>query len=111
MGGNGRRIFRMIALHTQRNWLCRKKIWQKVLPGRLLKNRKVFICWNDRIVSPVPLYNGMVHPCMPYTISGLIWYQGENSVEWADEYEYQLQSMIEVGRPVSIWIFLFLSGN
>ena len=22
--------------------------------GRLSKNRKVFICWNDRIVSPVP---------------------------------------------------------
>jgi hypothetical protein len=35
---------------------------------------------------------------MPYTISGLIWYQGENSVEWADEYEYQLQSMIDSWR-------------
>ncbi len=48
--------------------------------------------------KPGSLYNGMVHPCMPYTISGLIWYQGENSVEWADEYEYQLQSLIDSWR-------------
>lgn len=48
--------------------------------------------------KPGSLYNAMVYPCMPYTISGLIWYQGENSVEWADEYEYQLQSLIDSWR-------------
>ena len=48
--------------------------------------------------KPGALYNGMVYPCMPYTISGLIWYQGENSVEWADEYEYQLQNFIDSWR-------------
>ncbi len=43
-------------------------------------------------------YNGMICPCIPYAISGLIWYQGENSVEWADEYEHQLESLIDSWR-------------
>lgn len=61
--------------------------------------------------KPGSLYNGMVHPCMPYTISGLIWYQGENSVEWADEYEYQLQSMIDSWRAGSHLDFPVLVGQ
>jgi len=48
--------------------------------------------------EPGSIYNGMISPCLPYSISGLIWYQGENSIEWADEYEYQLSKFIDGWR-------------
>lgn len=48
--------------------------------------------------KPGSLYNAMVHPCMPYTLSGFIWYQGENSIEWSEEYDFQLQNLIESWR-------------
>ena len=44
--------------------------------------------------KPGALYNGMVYPCMPYTISGLIWYQGENNVGNAEPYTDWLTCMI-----------------
>lgn len=44
------------------------------------------------------LYNGMVAPCTPYALSGLLWYQGTSSVGWADEYELQLNTLIKTWR-------------
>ncbi|MFH0989534.1 MAG: sialate O-acetylesterase [bacterium] len=29
--------------------------------------------------SPTSLYNGMIHPVIPYSIKGVIWYQGESN--------------------------------
>ena len=29
--------------------------------------------------SPLALYNGMIHPLLPYTIKGALWYQGESN--------------------------------
>lgn len=40
------------------------------------------------------LYNGMIAPCVPYALTGILWYQGTSNVNWADEYEYQLSSLI-----------------
>ena len=48
--------------------------------------------------KPGSLYNAMVYPCMPYTLSGFVWYQGENSIEWSEEYAFQLQNLIESWR-------------
>lgn len=48
--------------------------------------------------KPGALYNGMIAPCLPFTLSGFIWYQGENSVEWAEAYQYQLQKLIDSWR-------------
>lgn len=44
------------------------------------------------------LYNGMIAPCTPYTISGVLWYQGTANVGFAHEYEYQLASLIRTWR-------------
>lgn len=44
------------------------------------------------------LYNGMIAPCTPYTISGILWYQGTSNVGFAHEYEYQLSSLIRTWR-------------
>lgn len=48
--------------------------------------------------SPTVLYNGMIHPLIPYTIKGAIWYQGESNVGRADQYLKLFPGMIEDWR-------------
>ena len=51
--------------------------------------------------KPANLFNGMIHPLIPYGIRGGIWYQGERNsktVEGAKLYEYQLALMINDWR-------------
>ena len=44
--------------------------------------------------TPTVLYNAMIHPLVPYTLKGAIWYQGESNVGFEDEYEKTFQAMI-----------------
>lgn len=44
--------------------------------------------------EPGVLYNGMIRPLIPYTIKGVLWYQGESNVNYADEYYRLLSAMI-----------------
>ncbi len=47
--------------------------------------------------QPVVLFNGMIHPLIPFGIKGVIWYQGENngqSTERAQEYAVLFPAMI-----------------
>lgn len=44
--------------------------------------------------APSNLYNGMIHPIVPFAIKGVIWYQGESNAVRAGEYEHLLSSMI-----------------
>ena len=51
--------------------------------------------------KPANLFNGMIHPLIPYGIRGGIWYQGERNsktVEGAKLYEHQLGLMINDWR-------------
>jgi len=43
---------------------------------------------------PCVLYNGMIHPLMPYAIRGAIWYQGEGNAPRAYQYRKLLPTMI-----------------
>ena len=47
---------------------------------------------------PTVLYNGMINPLVPYTIKGVIWYQGESNVGRADQYENLFPAMIRDWR-------------
>jgi len=47
---------------------------------------------------PSVLYNAMIHPLLPYTIKGAIWYQGESNVGRAAQYQYLFPAMIEDWR-------------
>ena len=85
------------ALYAEKQ-LLRERNSAKGITQEIVKKPKSVHMLERPHCKPGSLYNGMIHPCMPYTISGLIWYQGENSVEWADEYEHQLQSMIDSWR-------------
>lgn len=44
------------------------------------------------------LYNGMIHPIMPFGIKGAIWYQGESNASRAYEYRTLFPTMIESWR-------------
>ena len=43
---------------------------------------------------PSVLYNAMVNPLIPYTIKGVIWYQGTSNRDWANEYLEQMKALI-----------------
>ena len=44
------------------------------------------------------LWNGMIHPLLPFPIRGVIWYQGEANVGQPDIYESLLSSLITAWR-------------
>lgn len=48
--------------------------------------------------SPYKLYNGMIVPIEPYTIKGVIWYQGENNAQRAYQYRKLFPAMINNWR-------------
>ena len=47
---------------------------------------------------PTVLFNGMLHPIIPFTIKGAIWYQGESNVRRAEQYKKLFPAMIEDWR-------------
>lgn len=51
--------------------------------------------------SPARLYNGMLHPVIPYAMRGVIWYQGEANNGRSKEYLTLFPSMIADWR--SLW--------
>ncbi|MBN1555028.1 MAG: 9-O-acetylesterase [Phycisphaerae bacterium] len=44
---------------------------------------------------PCVLYNGMIHPLIPYALRGAIWYQGESNAGNAAGYRKMLPAMIQ----------------
>ncbi len=44
--------------------------------------------------TPMGLYNGMIHPLLPYGLEGIAWYQGEANAAKADEYLALCRAMI-----------------
>lgn len=49
-----------------------------------------FVNW-----KPTGLYNGMTAPCHPYTIGGVLWYQGESNTHAPDHYLDLMERMIK----------------
>jgi sialate O-acetylesterase len=44
--------------------------------------------------QPGSLYNGMIHPIVPYALKGILWYQGESNTDRAIEYRSLMKSLI-----------------
>jgi len=63
---------------------------------KLLQRPEVSIDLNSH--TPSVLYNAMIHPLVPFTIKGAIWYQGESNVGRAEQYETLFPSMIQDWR-------------
>lgn len=49
---------------------------------------------NHYHVFPTYLFNGMIHPVIPFGIKGFIWYQGENNASAAQDYQTLFPMMI-----------------
>ncbi|MFT3788586.1 MAG: sialate O-acetylesterase [Tepidisphaeraceae bacterium] len=47
---------------------------------------------------PGNLWNGMIHPLVPYGIRGAIWYQGESNAGKAEQYDVLFPTMITAWR-------------
>lgn len=47
---------------------------------------------------PSALFNGMIHPLIPYAMRGVIWYQGESNVPRAEQYQTLFPAMISQWR-------------
>ncbi|WP_438862317.1 sialate O-acetylesterase [Neptunicella sp.] len=61
------------------------------------------------------LYNAMIHPLLPYTSAGVIWYQGENNVGEYQYYHQLFSSMItnwreRAGDPQLPFLFVQLAA-
>ena len=50
--------------------------------------------------QPTALYNGMIHPVVPFAIRGAIWYQGESNVGDGMSYRDKMQALIGGWREV-----------
>ncbi|MCG6914054.1 glycosyl hydrolase family 2 [bacterium BMS3Abin03] len=48
--------------------------------------------------TPTTLYNGMIHPLVPYSLKGVIWYQGEANVDNPKQYATLFPLMIKNWR-------------
>ena len=49
---------------------------------------------------PTALYNGMVHPIIPYAIRGALWYQGESNLRDGMLYHEKMKALINGWRAV-----------
>ena len=54
--------------------------------------------WDRNMYETTQLYNGMINPIVPYTITGVIWYQGESNANRAFQYRTVLPLLIKDWR-------------
>lgn len=55
---------------------------------------------NPKYASPTlgRLFNGMIHPLIPFAMKGVIWYQGESNTAQAASYEKKFSALIQDWR-------------
>jgi sialate O-acetylesterase len=87
------RTFRIGPINFPGEW---KVIWQQILP--VPDKEKPLPPALPEGVQAASLFNGMVHPVIPYAITGAIWYQGESNADHAAQYHQAFPSMISDWR-------------
>ncbi|GAB2943517.1 sialate O-acetylesterase [Hymenobacter coalescens] len=66
--------------------------------------------------SPCKNYNAMIHPLVPYTLRGVIWYQGESNVDRGYQYRRLFPALIgswrqEWGQPKLPFYFVQIAPH
>ena len=64
--------------------------------GATFANKKIPKGINHK--SPSVLYNKMIHPLIPLTIKGVIWYQGESNMQRPEQYARLFPTLIKSWR-------------
>ncbi|MGN6712096.1 sialate O-acetylesterase [Anaerocolumna jejuensis] len=93
--GNGRFTpGKRYAIITEKEEVSLEGFW-KYRVGAICGKRPetIFISW-----KPTGLYNGMLAPCLDYTITGVLWYQGESNTGSTDNYQELFQKLIKGWR-------------
>lgn len=90
---------------------ARAAAWQAGLAAATARGSKPLAEWRRLNPEPYPpgggegdpwtptgLFNGMIHPTVPYALRGILWYQGESNAGRASEYHALFAAMIKAWR-------------
>ncbi|PQJ29197.1 sialate O-acetylesterase [Rubritalea profundi] len=66
--------------------------------GGVFDHRKKSKVFGITQITPSVLYNGYIHPLIPFAIRGVIWYQGESNVKRPEQYRKLFPAMIRQWR-------------
>lgn len=69
----------------------------------LNSHREILLNQSDRAPkftqrTPSMLFNAMIHPIIPYTIQGVLWYQGESNLQYSKAYKSLFPAMVNDWR-------------
>lgn len=82
------------GLFTKNHCISLEGRWKYRIGCFIEKRRDTnFVNW-----KPTGLYNGMLAPCIPYTIKGFLWYQGEANTKSPREYKGLFTKLIQDWR-------------
>lgn len=73
------------------NWELNKK-------GKMPEEPQTFYYFKRPWREPSVLFNGMIDPVIPFSVKGVLWYQGESNVGYASEYYDLFTKMINAWR-------------
>jgi len=78
-------------------WLARVERSFSDLTPEVMRSAPI-MSYEQPDMLPGALYNGMIHPLVPYAIAGVLWYQGESNTKRAYEYRTAFQTLIKGWR-------------
>jgi sialate O-acetylesterase len=81
------------------------EVWVQETRTALAENKRILPMPENRHplnhhTQPTGLYNGMVHPLVPFGIRGAIWYQGESNLQDGMMYHEKMKALINGWRTV-----------
>ncbi|MEO5947214.1 MAG: sialate O-acetylesterase [Chitinophagaceae bacterium] len=72
--------------------------WEISKQGKKPEEPQTFYYFKRPWREPSVLFNGMIDPVIPYSVKGVLWYQGESNVGYAKEYYQLFTKMINAWR-------------
>jgi sialate O-acetylesterase len=110
VGGPGSFSGPMLLSNSSGNDILLDRNWKYKLVAEIFKNEFYVYGINKSAFQnrtevlklhpkiPTVLFNAMIHPLIPYTVKGVIWYQGEENVSRAEQYKQLFPTMIQDWR-------------
>jgi sialate O-acetylesterase len=73
--------------------------WKALSPAEQAETVQPWRPYGDyKFCAPSTLWNGMIHPVIPFSMRGVIFYQGEENAIWTLEYETLFKRMMQNWR-------------